>query len=173
MKKPTTPANGIAKKRGKWNFRKPRYFRPSEVKLKTVLKHISHCCTPWYFIGKPKSMPVSITRENVLDLAAVPKDDLVDNTGLFTKLNIIDLYIIYTWIRLRKISFEKFDGMRFFVQNPVIVKSFFSRNISEHHYLCLEQDPENTERWILQVRAREYIRTKEKKPYQALCLQRR
>ena len=160
--KNTSPAKKIAGKR-RW------YFRHNKVTYNTVLKRISFYTHPWYYVGKPHTCNIVISRQNVKNVFAIPRETIARNPSGWLRLGILDLYIVYRWLNLGLIDFSRFNGIKMYALGNPVVKSPDLTEISDHHYLTLEQNPEYPERWDWHVRPRTYINSIPK-PYHVACL---
>jgi len=161
-KKTTSIAKKIPGKR-RW------YFRHKNITLKTVLKNISFYPNPWYYVGKPNHRYISVSRKNVSEIIAVDRDRVSQNPFKYTKLTIVDIYILYRWLNLGLIDFSQFTGLKMYAFDCPLVKSQEEYDVSKYHYLSLEQNPDNPLYWNIHIRSRKYI-NKIPNPYMVLCM---
>ncbi len=157
--KNTSPAKKIVGKR-RW------YFRHKKVTLKTVLKNINFYPNPWHYAGKPQSCKIHVTRANVNEIEAISANRICSS---IVKLTILDMYILSRWLNLGLIDFSRFSGYKMFAFNTPLTKSLQVQDIDNHHYLCLEQNPEYPQYWHLHVRSRTFI-SSQSDSYLVLCL---
>lgn len=156
-------AKKVACKKRKW------YFRYKKITLKTVLKNISFYTVPWFYAGKPRYREVTISRERIQNLVAIPADELEANRMHYVRLTILDVYIVYRWINLGLVDFSKFKGFKMYAFDCPLVKGPYIKDPDNYYYFCLEQNPLYPDRWDWHVRSRDFI-TGISEPYLILCL---
>jgi hypothetical protein len=142
------------------------YFRHSRVKLSTVLRNIT-IFQDWKYSKKDRNKSISITRKNVKDLVIIDLDDLKINYHKYIRLSILDGYILYKWLRLKRISFSGFSKQKICIlSNPILSPSTYPE-AQDFYYFCLEQDMNFKETWKWYIRSRTFIKAQD---YKILCL---
>jgi len=160
-KKTTSVAKKIPGKR-RW------YFRHSRVKLSTVLRNITTVnLEKWSYSKKDRNKSISINRKNVKDLVLVDLDILKIDYHKYIRLSIIDGYILYKWLRLKRINFNIFDKHKICILSNPLLHPSTNPEVQDFYYFCLEQDMNTSETWRWFVRSRTYIKAQN---YKILCL---
>lgn len=147
--------------------KKKWYFRPSSVKLSTVLRNI-RLFEKWSYSKKNRTKHVSITRKNVKDLVLISLIEIKDNYHKYRLLNILDGWIIYKWLRLKRINFERFDEQKMYILNNPLIHPSTNPELQDYYYFCLQQDKQIPETWKWKILPRTYINGNGS--YKVLCL---
>ncbi len=144
------------------------YFRYKRVKTSTVLRNVGHI-VGWQYYKRSRNAQVSITFKNVKNLVAVSREDYMEAPYKWLRLNIIDGWILYKWLRLRKINLDQLKGEKLCILNNPLIHPDHNRDMIDLHFFCLEQNPDYTESWLWKIRANTYING-EINRYKILCL---
>ncbi len=144
------------------------YFRPSRVKLSTVLRNITFF-ENWTYSRRDRNKIISITKKNVKDLILVTLVELKENNYKYKRLSILDGWIIYKWLRLKRLNFSNFDKEKIYIFSNPLLRPNNNTAVQDYYFFCLEQDREFPQIWKWKIISRTYINGGQGN-YKVLCL---